>query len=351
MKKILKLISVICIIALFAGCSLVSKVEDDDKKSSATVVTVDGKNISEEMFNIFLYNAQGNVYMNSGFQSVADIPEDFWEGKGEGAVSFDEVKQNALDSIIETAVVCAKAEELGLELTEEDKTNAENTLTQMKNDENTSSIFKGLGVSFDTVEEYYNQILLSQKVLPELIKKGEIKVDSKAALDTFKKDYVKAKHILISTVDSATGAALSEDEVKAAKDKAQDILNQLNAGAVFDTLMKEHNEDPGMSSQPDGYVFTTGEMVEEFEKAAFALKENEISGLVETSYGVHIIKRVPFDMSADTEKAYIENIESQSAVPQFEELIDKWVKESKVRSKDKIIEKKKPFGAELFYGA
>jgi parvulin-like peptidyl-prolyl isomerase len=186
--------------------------------------------------------------------------------------------------------------------------------------------------------------------MPELIKNGDIKVDSDEVLNTFKDNYVKAKHILISTVDTETRAPLSDEEVKSAQAKAQDILNKLNSGADFDTLMNEYNEDPGMASSPNGYVFTKGEMVKEFEEATFALKENEMSGLVTTSYGIHIIKRVPIDYNAAEESHHIENIRMELAVPQFEELLEKWKKEFKIKKDSKAIDKIKPFELDLFFG-
>ena len=65
----------------------------------------------------------------------------------------------------------------------------------------------------------------------------------------------------------------------------------------FDALMKEHNIDPGATE--DGYTFTKGEMVPEFEEAAFALSENTYTKEpVKTDYGYHIIYRTPVDEAA-----------------------------------------------------
>ena len=72
---------------------------------------------------------------------------------------------------------------------------------------------------------------------------------------------------------------------------AEDILARLQNGEDFDTLMNEYSEDTGLIYNPDGYYFFRGEMEETFEAASFALEEGEMSGIVESSYGYHIILR------------------------------------------------------------
>ncbi len=96
-------------------------------------------------------------------------------------------------------------------------------------------------------------------------------------------DYICAKHILIQNS--------TEDSYR----KALQINLALIDGADFDELLKEHGEDPGMFSRDYGYFFTKGEMVAPFEEAAYELSEGKISGIVETSYGYHIIMRLPMD--------------------------------------------------------
>jgi hypothetical protein len=87
--------------------------------------------------------------------------------------------------------------------------------------------------------------------------------------------WMKAKHILISD-----------------KEKAEKILEEINNGGDFDALMFENTEDPGTGAYPDGYVFRDGQMVDAFYQAALALNENEVSGLVRSGYGWHIIKKI-----------------------------------------------------------
>ena len=71
------------------------------------------------------------------------------------------------------------------------------------------------------------------------------------------------------------------------------MLEKAKNGDDFAALMTEYSQDPGQPEE--GYTFTKGYMVQEFEDASYALKEGEISDIVETSYGYHIIKRLPID--------------------------------------------------------
>lgn len=110
----------------------------------------------------------------------------------------------------------------------------------------------------------------------------------------------RAKHILLSTKDLETGEDLDEAAAAEKKAKAEELLAQLRASddpvTLFDQLMNEYSEDPGLATYPDGYTAQTGQMVPEFEQAALALKDGEISDVVYSeSTGYHIILRLPLD--------------------------------------------------------
>lgn len=84
-----------------------------------------------------------------------------------------------------------------------------------------------------------------------------------------------------------------EMDPKAARQKAEDILKRARAGEDFEKLAKENSDEPGAKeSGGDLGWFGHGRMVKAFEDAAFALKDNEISDIVESQFGFHIIQRL-----------------------------------------------------------
>ena len=86
--------------------------------------------------------------------------------------------------------------------------------------------------------------------------------------------------------DQTTGAELPEDQKKAKRKLADDLLKRARAGEDFAKLAKEYSEDPGSKEKGGEYPpFPRGQMVPEFEAAAFSLNTNQVSDVVTTSYG------------------------------------------------------------------
>lgn len=162
-------------------------------------------------------------------------------------------------------------------------------------------------------EEAFKQTLGQQKMTPEQLRadaRSEIlvtkmlqsEIESKVAVtpaqvqdfyqknpDRFKQgERVRASHILLRIPDQANEAAKAAVKVKAA-----DVLKQARGGKDFAALAKQYSEDPG--SAPNGgdlNFFQKGQMVGPFDAAVFAMKVGDISDLVETQFGFHIIKLV-----------------------------------------------------------
>jgi parvulin-like peptidyl-prolyl isomerase len=101
---------------------------------------------------------------------------------------------------------------------------------------------------------------------------------------------VRASHILVSYKGVAqTSATRSKAE---ALKLAQDLLARAKKGEAFETLAKQYSDCPSAKDGGDLGFFRQGQMVPPFDKAAFSLKPGQMSDIVETQFGYHIIKRV-----------------------------------------------------------
>jgi peptidyl-prolyl cis-trans isomerase SurA len=105
---------------------------------------------------------------------------------------------------------------------------------------------------------------------------------------------VHARHILIMHDESKRKPPTISRSKKDALKLIKDLKKKLNAkDADFAVLAKEHSDCPSKSKGGDLGMFGRGRMAPPFEKSAFTLKENEISDIVETDFGYHIIQRLP----------------------------------------------------------
>jgi peptidyl-prolyl cis-trans isomerase C len=148
------------------------------------------------------------------------------------------------------------------------------------------------------------QTVIQQEVVSKVaISDEEAQTFYDGNIDRFiEQEQVQASHILIMVNSEAT-----QEEKDTARKKIEELLVQAKEGADFAELAKEHSEGPSNERGGDLGFFARGQMVKPFEDAAFALGEGEISDIIETQYGYHIIKatdrkperQMPFDEVKD----------------------------------------------------
>ncbi len=136
----------------------------------------------------------------------------------------------------------------------------------------------------------------------------------------------QAAHILIALSKQA-----SEAEKQAAKDKAEQVLQQVRqTPGKFAALAKQYSQDPGSATNGgDLGMFGRGAMVKPFEEAVFSLKVDEVSGLVQSDFGFHIIKLVAIKPSStqalsEVKGLIAQRIKLQRAGDKFAELAEKF---------------------------
>ena len=298
-------------------------------EGAETVLTVNGDAVTaDEYSGYMLYNMQyyASMYAQMG---LTDLWSNEDMAKSLGASMPEAAEQQA----IYARVVMQKFNELGLKLSyNEQKEMASvrrNSIANTSKDAYLNQIAQ-FGFSDQTYQNFMYISQCYQALNDYYFGENGVNTPSDEDIQKYYEDnYITAKHILITTVDPASGETKRTDEE--AKKEAQSILDRINAGEDFDTLMNQYSEDTGLSNNPNGYTFTEGQMVTEFYDGAKALAEDEVSELVKSSYGYHIIKRVKLDESQlDNFKSDIVSAISGS----MDELLQQWIDEAQVETTD-----------------
>jgi peptidyl-prolyl cis-trans isomerase D len=168
-------------------------------------------------------------------------------------------------------------------------------------------------------------IVADQAKVAESIQVTDAQVQSyyNSHLDQYRTaERVHARHILLSTSNKP------KDEVPKIQAQAEDLLKQIKGGANFADLAKKFSQDPG-SAQKGGDLgwVSRGQMVKNFEDTVFSLKDNELSGVVTTEYGFHIIqvleRQAPHLQSIDEVKSQIvTTLKNQTVFERMQDLAD-----------------------------
>lgn len=184
------------------------------------------------------------------------------------------IEKQVVDRLIEERVIEKLSRENGVSITSKEVDEQfQKIADENGGEEKVEQILSDLyGLDAKTFKHLIKAQLLQEKLRDKF--EGELQMQ------------VKVRHILIKVAPDATPEAKA-----AAQAKAQDILNQIKNGADFAELAKTYSEDEASQAQGGELpFFSKGQNVVEFETAAFSLNPGEISDLVETQYGFHIIK-------------------------------------------------------------
>lgn len=190
---------------------------------------------------------------------------------------------------------------------------------------------KGAGKTLAQYRSDLEDSMTANAALVRLLNVSVADADIKKFYDDHPTDFeqpeqVHVRHILFATIDLTTQQPLSDDAKQAKLKLAQDVLKQLRAGGDFAALAKEYSEDPG-SKDNGGELppFSHGEMVPEFDAAAFSLTNNQISDIVTSQYGYHIIQllgrtpeqKIELSKVSDGIKSYLLRQKLAPIAPQY----------------------------------
>ncbi len=259
------------------------------------LLTVEGQDVTAEEYLYWLGNITTYYKLYSG--GALDLTQEAVDGVTWG----EQLKLTARDNVVLLALVPSLAKEYGVELTDEELQQVVDNRAAGIEDAGGEEMYayqlQAMGINDATALRLEVNSALYNKVQEAFLDKveGELTAEDVAAY-VEENDLLRAKHILLLTRDMTTGEDYDDAKIAQQKAKADDLLAQLRADpSKFDELMNANSEDTGLTAYPDGYLFTAHEMVPEFEDGTRALGFDEISEVIESDYGYHIILRLDPD--------------------------------------------------------
>ena len=256
---------------LFAGCS-------------KTVARIDGIEIKQK---------EVDTYINFYKKQSTD---------GELTQNEEELKTleaNIIDIIIVTRLLEKYAEEKNITVSSEEvDKQIKLIIDSYSSEEDFEKDLKDKGIDKKFLENYFKSLMLSSKIFDEvtidvIVTDQEVKQyynDNKKTLYVVPAK-VKASHILAIFPWVEDNSEETEEGREEALEKIKMVEDKLKNGVVFEDLARQYSDDrtSGENGGDLGYI-SKGQMIEEFEEALFSLDVEEVSEIVETEYGFHIIK-------------------------------------------------------------
>lgn len=281
-----------------------------DSQSDEVAATVNGAAIYESQVQRMLAPQMQQISAQA-----QQLPPEFIEQY------VAQIRNQILDQLVTEQLMEQQVEQENIEATLEEAEQQLVELGSMQQPPLTLDDIKGLitasGESYENVLADMRQRIRYTKLLEQQWQ-GKDEVSQEQAQQYYQENeeqfivpqQVQASHILITPDQSAEDAEAAQSQ---ARQQAQGLLEQINDGADFAELAMEHSECPSGAQGGDLGFFGAGQMVPEFEQAAFALEPGQTSDIVETQFGYHIIQV--------TEKSEAAVTSFEDAKPQLMEML------------------------------
>lgn len=362
MKKFVAILLVsVLALGCLAGCG--SKNED-------TVMTVDGVDVSFDEYMYYLNTAASTLI--SYYQASTGGGVD-WDG----VCIYDKTKTNAewcineaLYNAAQGCVIMSKGKSMNALPTDEQLKSLEDNISNIRKNYEESDdpdaafadALNGQGFTLESFKAVNKINFTLGNIFTSLYgENGEKLSDEKLQAYIDENGFMTSAHILFRTKEDVKGddgktteKELSDSAKAEKKAQAEKLCKELKAikddtqrKEKFFEYMKEYSEDPGKESFPNGYCFTEGTMVEEYTDTTKELKNYEVSDVVESDFGYHIIMRLPTVSSdVDTANQYGYTLGQMASSYDFDEEMKTW----NVTDKAKFNSKYKSFDFTQFFG-
>ncbi|MDF2839381.1 MAG: peptidylprolyl isomerase [Clostridia bacterium] len=265
---ILLAVVIISISLVLNGCGFVK--QNPQAEAETVVAVVGGEKIMKTEFN--------QMFDMFKVQYEQQYGTEVWEQDVDGRKYIDVMKEKVLDMLVDIKVQEKEALKAGITASEEEiNAEVEKARKYFDSEEKFNEFLTSQKMTMEYLKDTIRKDILVSKLQEKLTADVSVTDEQVAAYYTSNNDQfisVKASHILL------------EDEETAKK-----ILERAKAGENFGELALQNSTDPSaQTNKGDLGYFRKGDMVEPFETAAFGMKVGEISDLVKTDFGYHIIK-------------------------------------------------------------
>jgi peptidyl-prolyl cis-trans isomerase C len=240
----------------------------------------------------------------------------------------DEIYRKALDQLVTYTVLSQEIRARKVAVTDaEIDSNLKQMQTQFPNEQEFKKALDARGMTLEKLRSDARIDMSINKMMEAEVSTAPPPTDPQVREfydknpDKFKQEEsVRASHILIKVDEKADAAAK-----KKARAEIDSLLKQLNAGADFAELAKKHSQDGSAAQGGDLNFFSKGQMVPAFDQVAFSLKPGQLSDVVTTQFGYHIIKvterkpgsTVAFEQVSDRIKEFLTQQQKQERAQTF----------------------------------
>jgi len=287
------------------------------------VALVNGVKISQKE-----YEREVNLQLHQASQQGRQIPE----------AMLPQIKADILNNLIDRELLYQESQKKNIAVNAEEVNNQiEKIKDRFGNQAEFEKTIAEMGLSeADIKSEIEHNMAIRDLIDAQIITKIEIsEAETKAYYDNnpslFKKpEQIKASHILIKVAPDATDMQKAQSRIEMAK-----IQQKVKDGQDFATLAKEYSQGPSAENGGDLGFFGRGQMVKPFEDVAFALKPGQVSEIVETRFGYHLIKvadKTPASTMAyaDVKERLKQHLKSQKIDQGARAYIDSLKKDAKI---------------------
>ena len=275
-SQIRPVIKTIMLLTLILGSALVWAAEE--KAPGDKVAVVNGVTISKDT-----YDRELDFFVRRAAPGGQQIPD----------VQMAQMKSEVLESLIDRELLFQESKKKGIQVKSDAVSDQLQKIQQRyPNKEEFQKLLSNMGLTESDVQAQIERGMAIQKLIDKEVTE-KIKVSDEETKAFYDKnpqlfqqpEQIKASHILIKVQADAPA-----DQKAEARKKIEDVQQKVKKGEDFATLAKTYSEGPSGPKGGDLGYFRRGQMVKPFEEAAFSLKPDETSEIVETQFGYHLIK-------------------------------------------------------------